>query len=182
MYFAMEREAEVKHEYWYGEIYAMAGASPRHNRLALRCAILLDRALSGGPCQPFGSDQRVHVPATGSYCYPDVTVVCGDLEYDPDDEDTVENPRLLVEVLSESTADHDRGAKFDDYRSIDSLGEVVLVRQDRPEVEVRRRVEGDEWTMSFHHAGDTVQLESVGARIAVDELYTGAFDLRGDDA
>ena len=180
-YLALEREAEAKHEYWHGDIYAMAGGSLRHNRLAGKCMILLGNALGDGPCIPFGSDQRVHVPATGSYCYPDLTVVCGRIQRDPADQDSVVNPRLLVEVLSQSTEDFDRGGKFDAYRSVDSLAEVVFVRQDRAQMEVRRRADGGGWTLEYFRAGDTAVLESVGARIAVDELYAGVFEIPGDD-
>ena len=180
MYLALERDAEVKHEFWYGDIYAMAGGSVRHNRLAAECIFLLRRALGGGPCQPYGSDQRVHIPETGNYCYPDVTVICGSVEYDSNDGQTVTNPRLLVEVLSQSTADHDRGGKFEDFQTIESLEEVVFVRQDWARVEVRRRGDGGEWTLDTYQAGDTVVLGSVGAEIAVDELYAGAFEVRGE--
>src|SRR5687768_15249954 len=103
MYLAMERVAEGKHELRDGEVWLMAGASPRHNRLASRCIAELDAALRGKHCLPLGSDQRVHVPATGSYCYPDVTVVCGEAQYHAADPDSITNPRVIVEVLSRST-------------------------------------------------------------------------------
>jgi Uma2 family endonuclease len=181
MYLAMERVAETKHEYREGEVWAMAGASPRHNRLAANAIIELGGALRGRPCVPLGSDQRVHVPARGSYCYPDVTVICGEARYHPADPDSVTNPRLVVEVLSRSTEKDDRGSKFDEYRSIDSFEEYVLVRQDRVHVELRRREGEKRWAILELGPGEPLELRSLGITLQVDALYEGAFDLRGDE-
>jgi Uma2 family endonuclease len=181
MYLAMERASDIKHEYRGAELWAMAGASPRHNRLAARCIAELDGALREGDCVPLGSDQRVHVPASGDYCYPDVTVICGEVHYHPEDPDSITNPRLIVEVLSRSTEKDDRGTKFEEYRSIESLGEYVLVWQDRVKVEIRRRESQKRWTIEELGAGDVIELRSVGATLRVDAVYDGAFRLKGDD-
>jgi Uma2 family endonuclease len=181
MYLAMERAAEVKHEYRDGEVWAMAGASPRHNKLAATCIGQLYAFLRGGRCVALGSDQRVHVPATGDYCYPDVTVVCGEPTYHARDPDSITNPSLLVEVLSRSTEKDDRGTKFEEYRSIDSFEEYVLIWQDRVKVEVRRREDQRHWTIEELGAGDVLELRSVSAKLEVDALYEGAFLLKGDD-
>lgn len=181
MYLAMERASAVKHEYHGGEVWALAGASPRHNRLAVACSTQLDNALRGGPCVPLSSDQRVYVPATGDYCYPDVTVACRELSYNPKDPDSITNPRLIVEVLSRTTEKDDRGTKFEEYRSIDSFQEYVLVWQDRVRVEIRRREGERRWTIEEFVAGDVIELRSLGATLNVDALYEGAFLLRGDD-
>ncbi len=182
-YLSAERAAETKHELWHGVIFAMAGASPRHNALAMEVGVLLRTRLGSGGCRPFGSDQRVHIPASGNYCYPDITVVCGDLDYHSADPDSVLNPQVIVEVLSASTEAHDRGAKFDDYRSIPSLQEYVLVSQDRVRVQVFHRNDLPEgsWTVTFFGEGDDVLLRSLDVELPVAELYAGAFDLRGDE-
>lgn len=119
MYLAMERASEVKHEYLDGEVWAMAGGSMRHNSmrhsaLAAECTMQLCAALKGSPCRTLNSDQRLHVPTTGSYCYPDVTVVCGEASFHTADPDSITNPRLIVEVLSKSRQEHDRSTKFDE--------------------------------------------------------------------
>lgn len=182
MYLAMERVADAKHELRGGEVLAMAGGSPRHNRISARCIAELDAALRARQCVPLGSDQRVHVPATHSYCYPDVTVVCGEPRYHPADPDSITNPRLIVEVLSRSTEKDDRGAKFEEYRSIDSFEEYVLVWQDRVKVEVRRREGARRWIIFELGAGESLELRSLGIAVQVDALYEGAFELRGDAA
>lgn len=181
MYLAMERASETKHELHGGEVWAMAGGSPRHNRLAVACSTQLDTALRGSPCIALSSDQRVHVPATGDYCYPDVTLVCGEVSYHPEDPDSITNPRAIVEVLSRSTERHDRGTKFEEYRSIDSFEEYVLVWQDRVQVELRRRDGERRWTLEVFGAGEIVELRSVGANLDVDGLYQGVFLLKGDE-
>jgi Uma2 family endonuclease len=145
-YLAFERDAEMKHEFVDGEIYAMAGGSPRHNALALRIGTALDLGHPPG-CVPFQSDQKVRVLATGRVAYPDASLVCGPLERDPADNSghTLTNPSLLVEVLSPSTEDVDRISKRRDYQLIPSLREYVLVSQTQPRIEVYRRNDSGIW-------------------------------------
>lgn len=181
MYLAMERVADTKHEYRDGEIWAMAGASPRHNRIASTCIGELHAAFRGGNCIPLGSDQRIHVPATGDYCYPDVTVVCGEPEYHSNDPDSITNPRLIVEVLSRSTQKDDRGTKFEEYRSIESFQEYVLIWQNQVKVEVRRRDGHKRWIIEELSAGEVLELQSVSVKLDIDALYEGAFRIRGDE-
>ena len=181
MYLAMERVSPVKHEFHGGEIWAMAGASPRHNRLATAFSTQLDNAMRKTGCIPLSSDQRVHVPATGDYCYPDITVVCGEPKYHPADPDSITNPRLIVEVLSRTTEKHDCGEKFEEYRSIESFQEYVLVWQDRIKVEVRRREGERRWTIEEFGAAEQIELRSIGATLDIDALYEGVFTLKGDE-
>lgn len=181
MYLAMEHASDAKHELRDGDIFTMAGASPRHNRLAARCLADLDAALRAGTCAPLGSDQRVHIPATGNYCYPDITVVCAPPQYHGEDPDAITNPRVIVEVLSRCTQKDDRGAKFEDYRSIEAFEEYVLVWQDRIHVEVRRREGPKRWTIEELGPGDELELRSVGVKLNVDALYDGAFAFRSDE-
>lgn len=173
-YLDLEQASNVKHEYLDGEIYGMAGGSPRHAALALAAGSALLSQLRGGPCHAFSSDLRVRVLATGLATYPDVTVVCGALERDPQSETTVTNPRLVVEILSPGTKDYDRGEKFEHYAKIPSLMEVIYVSQDEVLLERRRRAADGSWTSTRHGSGETVVLEAVSSRLDVDELYRAA--------
>jgi Uma2 family endonuclease len=171
-YLARERLADERSELVNGHIVAMAGASPRHNAIVRNILLALGSRLRGKPCQPFPSDQRVHVPATGLYAYPDVSVICGALERHRKDDATVLNPRVLVEVLSERTEAFDRGAKFAHYRSIASLRTYVLVTQDEERVEWYER--GDDGAFTLHEAvgdGATVRLPSIEVDFPLADLY-----------
>lgn len=174
-YLDLEAGSNVKHEYLKGEIYAMAGRTPRHAALTLTVGAALHAGLRGGPCRAFSSDLRIRVTETGLATYPDVAVVRGPLETDPDSDDTVTNPRLIVEVLSSSTEDYDRGEKFENYRRVSSLQAVVYVWQTEPRIEVRRRAgEGGDWVSTRYLIGATVPLESIGCALDVDEVYRDA--------
>lgn len=170
-YLALEASSNVKHEYLDGQIYAMAGGTPEHAALAAAVIGLLFPQLRGGPCRVHDADLRVRVRATGLTTYPDVTVVCGPRERDDEDEHAVTNPRLIVEVLSRSTEEYDRGDKFEHYRRLPSLVEYVLVSWREHLVEVRRRDAGGQWSSAEAREGEQAALESVGARLDVGELY-----------
>lgn len=169
-YLELERQAETKHEYVNGEVYAMAGGSPEHSRLAMRFAAQLMRALDDGPCEVFNSDLRIRNLETGRSTYPDVTVVCDRLESAPDDAQAVTNPALIVEVLSESTESQDRGDKWRHYQRIASLQTYVLVSQHEPLVEVFRRT-GDAWRYESAGPGQSLVLDERGTAVDVDALY-----------
>lgn len=145
-YVRLEESSTVRHEFLAGAVWAMAGGSPDHARVTANVARLLGEQLAGRRCAVFSSDLRVRVKATGLGTYPDVTVVCGALEVDPDDPSghTVVNPQLIVEVLSPSTEEYDRGEKLDHYRQVPSLRAVALVAHDAKRIEVWVR-EGDGW-------------------------------------
>jgi Uma2 family endonuclease len=144
-YLLLERDSEVKHEFDAGDILAMPGGTARHSALAVRIATALDTTRSHG-CTVFQSDMRVRVAATGRATYPDVSMVCGPLEYDPDDavRTTIKNPVLLAEVLSVTTEKDDRGDKWMHYQRIASLQEYVLVSQEA-RVEIFRRTPSGTW-------------------------------------
>lgn len=153
-YIAFEEKAETKHEYRNGEIVelggetresAMAGGTLEHARLQLRVAHALCAQLEGRPCEAFSSDARVRVLATGLATYPDLSVVCGNVERDPEHGETLTNPVLLVEVLSPSTEAYDRGDKFHEYKKIPSLREYVLVSSEERRIEVFRRQGDGSW-------------------------------------
>ena len=141
-YLAREAASNVKHEYLEGEIYAMAGGSPARAELSLAVGAALRAQLQDTQCRVFSSDLRVRVSATGLATYPDVTVVCGALERDKDGHDTVLNPKVLVEVSSDSTERYDRGEKFEHYKQIPSLDEYVLLSQKEAHLETWRREDG----------------------------------------
>lgn len=169
-YLAYEQDSGMKHEYDDGEIYAMAGGSRRHNALASRISAALESARKPG-CVAFQSDQKVRVLATGKAVYPDASMVCGALEGDPADPTgaTVTNPALIVEVLSPSTEDEDRGRKWQHYQMIPSLREYVLVSQGEPRIEHYRRLQSGAWEYRDTSEG-SVQLEC-GAVLDLARLY-----------
>jgi Uma2 family endonuclease len=171
-YRTREAEASGKHEYLRGEVFAMAGGTPEHARLQSRLATELGRLLAGTPCEPFSSDLRVRVVETDFSTYPDLTVVCGKLETARDDQDAATNPTVLVEVLSDSTEAYDRGEKFAHYRRLASLREYVLVSQRARRIEVFRRRAGRSWEYVDAGPGETVRLESPGAELSVDAVYS----------
>jgi Uma2 family endonuclease len=171
-YLARERLAVEKSELVNGVIVAMAGASKRHNAIVRNLLRALGNRLDGQPCQPFPSDLRIHVPATGLYTYPDVTVICGPPESHRKDSDTFVNPRVIFEVLSDKTEAFDRGAKFAHYRSIPSLRTYVLVSQDEVRVEWYERGEGRAFI--FRDAvgeGATIELPAIGVSLAIADVY-----------
>jgi Uma2 family endonuclease len=170
-YLAAEAVSEVRHEYLNGEVWAMAGGTPEHAALALAVGSELREALRGKPCRAYSADLRVRVVDTGLSTYPDVSVVCGQLETAPEDKDAVTNPIVLVEVLSESTEGYDRGAKAAHYRRIPSLREYVLVSQAEPRIEVHRRAESGRWELLEARPGETIELASIGARLDVSAVY-----------
>ncbi|HZO87468.1 MAG TPA: Uma2 family endonuclease [Chthonomonadaceae bacterium] len=144
-YLAHERKAETKSEYHGGRIVAMAGASKGHNRITVNLIRHLANQLEGTSCEPFANDLRVRVPACDKYDYPDVAVVCGEPQFEDSHLDTLLNPTLIIEVLSDTTEAADRGEKFACYRTLASLTTYVLVAQKRPSVEVtsgRRIIRG----------------------------------------
>lgn len=169
-YLAMERTSETKHEYVNGAVYAMAGGTTEHGRLAMSLGRLLGNALDGRRCVTFSSDVRVRISATGRSTYPDLSVVCGGLERAPDDPDAITNPTVIVEVLSDSTEGSDRGDKFAHYRRLPSLQQYVLVSQTAPRIEVFTR-QGEAWVLTEATAGETLRLASLDIALAVDEVY-----------
>lgn len=171
-YLTIERQAAYKSEYFNGEIFAMTGASRKHNLITLNIAGEFRRQLKGQPCETYVSDMRVRVPATSLYTYPDVSVVCGEPKFEDDFVDTLLNPTLLVEVLSESTELYDRGKKSGYYRTIQSLTEYLLVAQDEYKVEQYVRQPDGRWLLTDIRLLDgVVELASVNCALALKEVY-----------
>jgi len=171
-YLALERKAEYKSEYLAGEMFAMAGASERHVSIVANVMYLLVGQLKGRPCKAYASDMRVRVSPTGLYTYPDVVVVCGQPQFADEQQDTLLNPTLLVEVLSESTKDYDRGEKFEHYRTLASLSEYVLIAQDKYHIEHFVRQPDNRWLLSeTNRLEDTIHLSSIACDLALAEVY-----------
>lgn len=170
-YLMLERKAAYKSEYINGQIIAMSGASRAHNLIAGNIYREISLQLRGRPCEVYISDMRVKVSLTGLYTYPDVVAVCGDIRFDDEQNDTLLNPTVIVEVLSPSTEAYDRGEKFAHYRRLESLQEYLLVAQDKVCVEHYVR-QGDQWVLSeISSSSDTVHLASIGCEVALKEVY-----------
>lgn len=172
-YLSIERKSEVKSEYWYGEMFAMAGASEAHNLLVTNVVRELSLQLKGKPCRVYPSDMRVRIPRKPSYKYPDVTVVCGKPEFEDARHDILLNPTLIVEILSSSTEAYDRGAKFREYRTFDSLQEYLLISQDKPLIERYVRQEQTPfWTFSeTADLDERLELSVINCELILAEVY-----------
>lgn len=178
-YLAWEREQRVRHEFVRGEVFAMAGGSLRHNRLGAGMIAALERALGGRGCVVLTSDQRVGIAGGEQYVYPDVSVVCGAAQTEAGASDVLANPTILVEVLSSSTEQYDRGLKWEAYQRLASLTDYLLVSQAEARIEQFRRNDDGTWTYRAAGPGDRVVL-TPGAELAIDEIFAGAFELPGD--
>ena len=170
-YLELERKAEFRSEYIAGRMYAMTGASRRHGLIAGNFFRELSSQLRTRACEAYMNDLRVKVSPTGMYTYPDIVAVCGEVLLEDTHFDTLLNPTVIVEVLSESTEAYDRGEKFAHYRRLDTLREYVLVAQDKIRVEHFRR-EGEEWILSEVSGADaTLHLASIDCHISVAAIY-----------
>lgn len=167
-----EEKSETKHEWLDGVVYDMSGGTLDHSGLKVSVAGELRSLLRGKRCRVFDSDLAVRVLATGLSTYPDASVVCGSAERDPANRNAITNPRVIVEVLSDSTEAYDRGVKFAHYKRIPSLAEYVLVSQHEPRIEVFRQTSPENWELvQTALAGQTAQLKSIECALSVDEVY-----------
>jgi Uma2 family endonuclease len=163
-YLALERTAEYKSEYFAGELFAMAGASERH--------VSLVGQLKGRPCKAYANDLRLKVSPTGLYTYPDVLVVCGTPRFADEQHDTLLNPVVLIEVLSESTEAYDRGKKFDHYRALPSVSDYLLVSQDQHKIEHFVRQPDNRWLFAAYTTlDDVVEIPSVACALPLRDVY-----------
>ena len=171
-YLTLERQAEYKSEYFNGEIFAMTGASRRHNLVAGNIFASLHNQLRKRPCEIYPSDMRVKVSPTGLYTYPDVIVVCGEPIFDDQQKDTLLNPTVLIEVLSKSTASYDRGEKFEHYRKLSSLAEYLVVAQNKYHAEHYIRQPDNRWLLSeTDDVQQTIHLSSIECDLALADIY-----------
>lgn len=170
-YLRLERASEVRHEYFNGQIYAMAGGTDDHGTISGNVFALLWNQLRGRNCKANGSDLRLHVSESGLYTYPDVSVLCGETEFDDPEHDTVLNPRVVVEVLSPSTERYDRGDKFAHYQMLPSLTDYLLISQGKPRIEhfVRR---GEQWVLTTTvDPAATIRIVSIQCDLKLSEVY-----------
>jgi Uma2 family endonuclease len=173
-YLAIEANAPFKSEFFDGEMYAMAGASPEHNYVTENLSVEIGGRLKGGPCRTVSSDLRLKIERTGLYTYPDLMIICNRPEYDPADRNTLLNPFVVFEVLSPSTASYDRGTKRRHYQKLDSVREVVLVSQDEPVIEVYSRQPNGTWVLTtFEDPAGEFALTSVPVSVPMADVYRG---------
>lgn len=177
-YLAWDSSHEGKHEFINGEIVAMAGASARHVVATVNIGATLQRALAGRRCLVFASDQRVRIDETGLYAYPDVAVTCARPQFSTTKPESLLNPQLLVEVLSESTGTYDRGPKFAHYRQRPSVQAVVFVDVVTRQVEHYARTPAG-WLLTEAKGDGTIDIPSLGFGLPLDEVFAG-FDLLED--
>ena len=175
-YLDAEHAAVDHHEFHDGEMLAMAGSTFEHDQITGNAFAALKSALDGTDCRVMTSNMRVRPGPSSRYVYPDLSVVCGPPQFDPDDRrrTTVTNPRIVVEVLSDSTEAYDRGGKFTLYRECETLEEYVLIAQDRPAVEAYHRQPDGTWSFAAWSGLEAVaRLRSVEVDLALSDVYAG---------
>ena len=171
-YLILERKANYKSEYFNGEIFAMAGASKEHNLIVGNAFAELHAQLKKRPCQAYANDMRVKVSKTGLYTYPDIVVVCEKEQFDDKQKDTLLNPTLIIEVLSDSTEAYDRGEKFKQYRQLASLKEYVLISQDKYLIEHYVRQPNEQWLFSeTDDLQNIMQFAAINCHLTLHEVY-----------
>ncbi len=171
-YLAFERRSPKRHEYVDGEMFAMSGASERHNQIVVNIGGEIRTQFKGRACKVYTNDLRVRIAGTTRYAYPDVVALCGTGLFDDSEKDTLVNPNLIIEVLSVPTEAYDRGEKFENYRRVETCTEYVLVAQDKPHIEQFRKQPTGQWLFTATSGIEsTVELESVGCRLSFSEIY-----------
>jgi len=171
-YLEFENASEEKHEYYQGEIFAMSGAKLNHNRIVMNTLFALRNKLTGKPCEPFGSDFRIHIPSNTLFTYPDISVFCSEIETLNNDQFNALNPTVLIEVLSPSTKSYDRGDKFKLYRDIPTLKEYALIDSSSINVECFSKNEEKIWQLhEFKTEDASLQFPSLGISVALSEVY-----------
>ena len=171
-YLEEEKKAAEKHEYFAGEIFAMSGASIPHNRISRNLLVILANILRGKGCEPFGSDLRIHIPSKSLYTYPDISIFCGEVEKAKTDFDTATNPKVIIEVLSKSTKDYDRGSKFTLYRDIKSLKEYITIDSESVHVESWSRNEDNTWLLSeYKSIADMMTFKALQINTPLSDIY-----------
>ncbi len=171
-YLERERKAEYKSEYYQGEVFAMSWVSRKHDGIAVQLIFLAVQHLRGKKCRPFTAEMRVLVEPSGLYTYPDLSVVCGPPRFADEHVDMLTNPTLLIEILSPSTENYDRGRKAKMYREIPSLRELLLIAQDEYEVELSRRQADGTWSlMQVKGLDESIELASINYTLKLRDLY-----------
>ena len=182
-YYRQERAAEFKSDYYDGEIFAMSGGTIRHSQITSNLVREVGIRLKGTPCRTLESNLRLSIQKTGLRCYPDMSVYCGPFEKDPEDSsgETVTNPTVIFEVLSQSTEAYDRGVKSNNYRQIKSLQAYALVSQTNPQVEVFFRQPDNSWLLRDFKESDILSIPAIKLELLLNEIYTDV-ELSGSDS
>lgn len=171
-YFEMEETAFEKSEYYHGEIFVMSGASVNHNLIVMNTGSALHVKLSDAGCLVFPSDIKVELDPGRHYAYPDISVVCGEIAYGAGRNDIITNPKVIVEILSESTRDYDRGGKFAAYRELPSLTDYILIEQYRVLIEHFSRKSSELWEMRIYRSqDDMLDIDSMGLSLPLRDIY-----------
>ena len=167
-----EKISPIKHEWFDGEVFSMAGGTPEHSEIAVNIMIGLGTRLRDKPCRVYNGDLQVKIEATGLRTYPDVSVVCPPKRFDPNDPNALLNPKILIEVLSPSTENYDRTVKFDHFKQIESLTDYLLISTDCVRVEQYKRIENGTWSVeTFTSLSEIVTLESADVELPLEEVY-----------
>ena len=173
-YLETEREALDKHEYYQGEVFAMSGASAKHNRIFTNFFTDIGSKLKGKGCVPYSSDLRIHIPKNTLYTYPDISIICGELELTDDKFDTATNPSVIIELLSKSTRNYDKGEKFTLYRDIDSLQEYILVDTEKIYVEKHIRNADNSWQLTdYKSLENSFTISTINLSFLLKDIYEG---------
>ncbi|MCC6290206.1 MAG: Uma2 family endonuclease [Chitinophagaceae bacterium] len=173
-YLAMEEAATEKHEYYKGEIFAMSGTKMPRNIIFRNLFVGLTNKLNGKRCQPFGSDMRIHIEANTLFTYPDISIVCGEPETLNNDNWNVVNPAVIIEILSPSTRNYDRGEKFKLYRDIPTLKEYILVDSESIHIEIFRLNEAGHWELEeYKSAEEILYVKTINENIPITDIYEG---------
>ena len=170
-YLELERKADFKSEYYNGEIFAMAGATLIHNKIVSNLIFLFNQFLKDKPCDVYPSDLRLQVEKSGLYTYPDITIVCGKTELLDNKFDTLKNPTILIEVLSDSTEKYDRGQKFSFYREIPSLKEYILVSSKTMKIEKFKRLEDGNYLYIESNEHQPFPIDSIDMNLNLEDVY-----------
>jgi Uma2 family endonuclease len=171
-YLEMENASLEKHEYYKGEVFAMSGAKLPHNTITSNLSGLLYNKLKGKKCKPYGSDQRIHITANTLFTYPDISIICGEVITLNNDEFNVLNPTVIIEVLSRSTKNYDRGEKFKLYRDIATLKEYILVDSENIHIEVFRLNEKNHWELEeYDNANESLPIKAISEDILISDIY-----------
>ncbi|MBF0242932.1 MAG: Uma2 family endonuclease [Desulfamplus sp.] len=171
-YLEFEKNSELKHEYFDGEIFAMVGARKNHNRVSSNTSRILGNQLLNRPCDVFISDMRVKIPEIEKYTYPDIVVACDKVEFIEEELDSLLNPVVIIEILSDTTESYDRGLKFTHYRLIESLQEYILISQYHCQVEKFKRDKEGTWVYSsVEDMKASVKIDSINCELALSEIY-----------
>ena len=173
-YLQMENAADEKSEYYKDEIFAMSGAKVPHNTIVGNLFANLFNKLKGKKCKPCNSDQRIHIPSNTLFTYPDISIICGEIITLNNDDYNVLNPTVIIEVLSKSTINYDRGEKFKLYRDIATLKEYLLVDSESMHIEIFRMNEKGHWELEeYNSSTDAVIIKAINETVFLSEIYEG---------